>query len=82
MQCVLAVGVSRIQYRMGEQLARAKAMDSYHLGELLGKGGMGEVWSATHQFLARPAAVKLVRRDQIGGASEQNATEVLQRFER
>ncbi|HKV73137.1 MAG TPA: serine/threonine-protein kinase, partial [Gemmatimonadales bacterium] len=78
----IAVGVSRILYRMGEQLARARAMGSYHLVELLGRGGMGEVWKATHQFLARPAAVKLVRRDQLGEANEQGATEVLQRFVR
>ena len=34
---------------------------SYSLIERIGTGGMGEVWLARHQLLARPAAVKLVR---------------------
>ena len=34
---------------------------SYSLIERLGSGGMGEVWLARHQLLARPAAVKIVR---------------------
>jgi serine/threonine-protein kinase len=34
---------------------------AYRLTELIGRGGMGEVWSAQHELLARPAAVKLIR---------------------
>ncbi|MFI5209260.1 MAG: serine/threonine-protein kinase [Gemmatimonadales bacterium] len=78
----IAVGISRLLYRLGEQLTQARALGSYHLREKVGAGGMGEVWKATHQFLARPAAVKLVRRDQTGEADEQGMTAVLQRFER
>jgi len=78
----IAVGISRLLYRMGEELNKARTMGSYHLGERLGAGGMGEVWSATHRFLARPAAVKLVRREELGAGDEVAATTTLQRFER
>ncbi|MEL7372605.1 MAG: serine/threonine-protein kinase, partial [Myxococcota bacterium] len=32
-----------------------------------GEGGMGEVWRADHAFLARPAAVKIIRPAVLGG---------------
>lgn len=36
-------------------------LGAYRLERRLGKGGMGEVWQATHRVLARPAAIKLVK---------------------
>ena len=53
---------------------------SYSLIERLGSGGMGEVWLARHQLLARPAAVKLVR-EATGGAGEDGHA-LRQRFAR
>jgi serine/threonine-protein kinase len=58
---------SRIVHGMNVDLAQARRMGSYQLEERLGEGGMGEVWRASHQFLARPAAVKLVRPETIAG---------------
>jgi DNA-binding NtrC family response regulator len=62
-----------------ELLDEAVAVGSYRLVELLGAGGMGEVWLARHRLLARPAAVKLIRHDvQTAAAHEQ----LVRRFER
>ena len=39
--------------------------DRYRLTNLLGRGGMGEVWEATHDFLPRKTAVKLIKSSKI-----------------
>jgi serine/threonine-protein kinase len=57
-------------------------MGSYQLVELLGHGGMGEVWRAQHQLLARSAAIKLVRPELLGVTNDEEARIVLRRFER
>jgi serine/threonine-protein kinase len=46
--------------------------------EKLGEGGMGEVWRARHQLLARPCAVKLIRPELLG---EGNREAVIERFQ-
>ncbi len=53
---------------------------SYSLIEQLGSGGMGEVWLARHQLLARPAAVKIVREAVAGAGGDRHA--LRQRFAR
>jgi DNA-binding NtrC family response regulator len=52
-------------------------LGSYRLLTKLGQGGMGEVWRAKHQYLARPAAIKLIKSE---GSS--NRDEVTERFRR
>ena len=77
----LAVVISRGVYRYGKRLAKAQEVGSYRLTELLGHGGMGDVWVAEHQMLARPAAIKLIRPEALG-AKEAGARVVEERFKR
>jgi serine/threonine-protein kinase len=59
----------------------ARSLGSYRLEELLGRGGMGEVWRATHQLLARQAAIKLIRPEALGGDAHTRRI-AMARFER
>jgi serine/threonine-protein kinase len=81
--CALAAVVPvSILHRLGRRLRRARELGSYHLVKLLGRGGMGEVWLARHQLLARSAAVKLVRPELLGAGTDAAAAVMLRRFER
>ncbi len=56
---------------IGEQLLDNNLrVGSYSLIERLGSGGMGDVWLARHQLLARPAAVKIIREAALGGGED------------
>jgi serine/threonine-protein kinase len=79
---VTAVIASRINYSLGRKLHEAREMGSYRLLELLGRGGMGEVWRAEHKMLARPAAIKLIRADALKSDSATSDQEAVRRFER
>ncbi len=81
MGVVLAYIAARIVHRLGVEVRRAHELGSYRLDALLGRGGMGEVWRASHRTLARPAAIKLIRRDAL--AADATLAEVAEaRFER
>ena len=77
-----SVVISRVVTGLGQQVARAREMGSYQLGELLGRGGMGEVYLATHRMLARPAAIKLIRREAIIEGTSEAAELAVRRFRR
>jgi hypothetical protein len=77
----VAYAMARIVYRFNVRLKHAREIGSYELVERIGDGGMGEVWRAKHRFLARPAAVKLIRSEALGSTPQTRET-TLRRFER
>jgi serine/threonine-protein kinase len=77
-----AVVISHVVTKLGQQVTKAREMGSYQLGELLGRGGMGEVYKATHRMLARPAAIKLIRTEMLGAVDEEAARLAVTRFRR
>jgi hypothetical protein len=68
-------GAHRIE-ALRREAAAARRLGQYQLKELLGSGGMGEVYRAEHVLLRRPCAIKLIRPERAG--DPQN----LARFER
>jgi len=82
---MLCVGMAwigaRVVFRLGADVSRARAIGSYVLVERLGEGGMGEVWRATHQLLAREAAIKFIRPESIAGSNPEHVQMLLRRFQ-
>jgi serine/threonine-protein kinase len=74
--------ISHVVTQLGRQVTRAREMGSYRLGELLGRGGMGEVYKATHTMLARAAAIKLIRPEALGAGNSDGAQLAVRRFTR
>jgi hypothetical protein len=77
----VAVVISRVVTKLGQQVSKAREMGSYRLVSMLGKGGMGEVWRARHHMLARDAAIKLIQPDMLSGKGSGSATLIRKRFE-
>jgi serine/threonine-protein kinase len=78
----LAILPSHVIARLGREVKQARQLGSYQLGELLGKGGMGEVYAATHQMLRRRAAIKLIRREALQASQLEATSTVVRRFQR
>jgi serine/threonine-protein kinase len=78
----VAVVISHVVTRLGQQVTKERELGSYRLGELLGRGGMGEVYKATHRMLARPAAIKLIRPEALAERNGGSAGLAVTRFRR
>jgi eukaryotic-like serine/threonine-protein kinase len=74
--------ISHVITGLGREVRRAREMGSYVLGRRIGAGGMGEVWQATHRFLARPAAIKLIKPDVLGAMTKEQGDVLVERFRR
>jgi hypothetical protein len=79
---LIAVIPSKIMVRIGQHVQRARELGSYRLVHLIGRGGMGEVWHATHRMLARPAAIKLIKPEILGRPTDRETSTIIQRFRR
>jgi serine/threonine-protein kinase len=79
---LLAVVPAHVLEHMSRKVRRARELGSYQLTELLGRGGMGEVWQAKHSLLARPAAIKIIRAEKLGMTDSRAERMTLRRFER
>ncbi|HEX2249246.1 MAG TPA: serine/threonine-protein kinase [Gemmatimonadales bacterium] len=79
---LVAPVISHIITRLGREVRKAREMGSYVLVQKIASGGMGEVWEAKHRFLARPAAVKLIKPQVLRAVTAMQADVLLQRFRR
>lgn len=69
------VGVHTIG-SLRQEVFTAKQLGQYRLRQMLGSGGMGEVYLAEHHMMKRPCAIKIIRPDKT------RDPKVLARFER
>lgn len=68
---ILAYLIGRRTYGMTIAAQTAVELGSYRLVAPIGEGGMGEVWRASHQMLARAAAIKLIRLQAVANSARQ-----------
>ncbi len=77
----LAACGTQIIYSLRRAAAQVRELGQYLLEERIATGGMGEIWRASHRFLARPAAIKVIHPERIDPSNPEAASMVLQRFE-
>jgi serine/threonine-protein kinase len=73
---VLAVVGVRTIRNLRSEVFEARQLGQYHLRQLLGRGGMGDVYLAEHRLMRRPCAIKVIQSDRVGDPR------ALARFER
>ena len=79
---ILSMLPATIIRRLGREVQEARDMGAYRMGKLIGKGGMGEVYRASHRLLARPAAVKVIGVSDMSELDVESRTRALERFRR
>jgi len=55
--------------RGGPGLFTGQLIGSFQLGDVIGRGGMGEIYAAVHVERGEPAAIKLLHRHMLGDAA-------------
>jgi len=78
----VALVISGVVTQLGRQVTKAREAGSYELTELIGRGGMGEVYKAKHRMFARAAAIKLIRPEVLAGQDDEAADLAVKRFRR
>ena len=78
---VLAIACSRFVSWQIREHEQERKLGSYHLEEVIAKGGMGTVWRAHHRMLLRPAAVKIVQPSKLAKTPSE-LDRLMLRFER
>jgi len=69
MAAVVATFTSRSIYGLRRQVEEARRLGQYVLEEVIGQGGMGRVYRASHAFLRRDTAIKLLLPEKVGEAA-------------
>ena len=77
----LALVPATLIRRLGREAGVARELGSYRLGRLLERGGMGEIYEASHRMIAKPAAIKLIRPELLA-TNPAFADMVIERFYR
>jgi serine/threonine-protein kinase len=78
---VLGCLIGRRLFGLSANAEVSAALGQYRLLAPIGAGGMGEVWKASHEMLARQAAIKLVR-PRTSAASPRQIDLWVERFRR
>jgi serine/threonine-protein kinase len=78
---VLACLIGQRLYGITIKAEASEELGQYRLLAPIGAGGMGEVWKASHDMLARDAAIKLVR-PRTSASSERQTQLWIERFRR